>query len=95
MKKIAEFEQMARDMVGDGLVPNLFFVSCKGTIGMITGDFQAAYDYWKALPKTMETTLEDRQWGVIADTSPDEDNSKLLVTWDDSRAFLKKSKKVA
>lgn len=89
MEKIKELEAIAREMVGDGQSPNLFFVSRKGIIEMVTGDFQAAYKFWKNLPRDVETMLEDRKWGVIADTSPEEENSIKLVTWDDSKFFLK------
>lgn len=87
--KIEEFEELARNMVGDGKAPNVFFVSLNGRIQTITENFQLAYSEWKRLPRNVETALEDRQWGIICDNSPDEEKSNKLTFYDDSASFLK------
>jgi len=84
MKRIESLENIARETVGDGKSPNLFFVSVEGNIGMITQDFLAAYRYWRDLPRNIETALEDRKTGTICDTTPIEDGSAILRTYDDA-----------
>jgi hypothetical protein len=83
-RKVEEVEAIARKVVGDGKSPNLFFVSQEGVILTVTRDFELAYQQWRALPRNVETALEDRKNGVIADTGPVEEGSKRLVTTDDS-----------
>ena len=93
--RITEMEALARDMVGDGKMPNVYFVSefSKGKDGpglvMISRDLNAAYTFWQSLPRTFETTLEDRLTGVLASTEPIEDGSKILRTWDDTARMIK------
>jgi hypothetical protein len=84
-RKIPEFEEMARHKVGDGAKPNLFFVSINGVILTVTREFEVAYDHWCSLPTDVETCLEDRRTGVICTTTPIEENSTRLVTYDDAR----------
>jgi hypothetical protein len=87
---IPQFEDLARDMVGDGKDPDVFFVSRKGTIELVTSVPQMAYDYWRSLPISVETALENRQWGTICSNEPDSDdpNSRLRL-WDDFQYFLR------
>jgi len=86
--KIEALEALARDMVGDGKFPDVFFVSCEphGLL-MITPDFFAAYQFWRQLPRNVETALENRTFGCICTTEPQEDGSTILVTYDDSESF--------
>lgn len=89
--KIESLEAIARDMVGDGKRPNVFFVSLEPLgIVMITRDFQAAYQYWKGLSRSAETSLEDRQTGVICSNEPLCELDKRLHVIDDSASFLKR-----
>lgn len=85
------FEAMAREMVGDGKQPNLFFVAVAGNIVSISLDFRTAYAEWRArsLGLKIETSLEDRRFGVIASVEPEEDNDSKLVRRDDSRDFIR------
>jgi len=83
-RKIESLELMAREMVGDGQSPNLYFVSLEGVIITVTRDFRTAHAEWSSLPTNVETMLEDRKNGVICDTSPIEDGSPILRTYDDS-----------
>jgi hypothetical protein len=80
-------------MVGDGGKPNVYFVSDRSTVILATRHFKVAYAAWDALPKDHETTLEDRQNGVIASTEPRENGSHEFVTYDDSRQLLKKRRR--
>ena len=88
-KKIESLEAMAREMVGDGQSPNLFFVSIEGVIVTVTRDFGLAHRQWQSLSRSQETALEDRKFGVICSTEPQDGNSKKLATWDDSQSFLR------
>lgn len=84
--QIKELNALATKMVGDNQTPNVFFVSCRGNIMMVSAEFDTAYDYWRFLPRNVETTLEDRQNGVLASTEPREDNpAKNLYTRDYTR----------
>lgn len=76
---VAALDQLARDYVGDGGSPNAFFVSVKGRVLMVSFDFLPAYQTWKAWssPIEEETTLEDRQHGVLASVEPDEGTGRL------------------
>lgn len=85
--KINELNALANNFVGDNQKPNVFFVTENSDVTMITVNFDAAYDYWCALSQHIETTLEDRQWGVICSTEPFEDGGKELRTYDDSEEF--------
>lgn len=79
-------------MVGDGKNPDVFFVSDQGVIVTITKDFGLAYREWRRLASRqplVESALEDRQHGVIADVSPIEDGGKSLHVYDDSGSFLR------
>ena len=98
-KKIKELEHLARDMVGDGKTPNLYFVSNQGVIVTVTRDFEKAFNEWHSMsiqfPK-FECALEDRLWGTICSVEPRADGTSReteLVIWDDSNSFLRKYKK--
>ena len=86
--QIKQLNTLATEMVGDGQSPNLFFVSIKGNIMLVTPEFDTAYDYWRFMPRDVETALEDRQNGVLASTEPVEDESNRLVTYDDARRMI-------
>ena len=91
--RINELEKLASKMVGDCQTPNVFFVSkfdneTHGII-LITTDFEVAYKVWKSLPKTCETSLEDRKFGCICTTEPVSEGSKQLITDDNSDMFKK------
>lgn len=88
-QKVEQFEQMARDMVGDGKSPNLYFVSEEGVITTVTRDFEAAYLCWSGLGRKIETCLEDRKNGVLATTTPIEEGSEQLRTYDDTSYMLR------
>jgi hypothetical protein len=91
--KIEQLEALPRNMVGDGGSPNVFFVSQQPLgVVMITRNALLAYDYWRSLPRDVETSLEDRQWGVIADNGPEDEGSTKLVVRDDYRQFTKRKK---
>lgn len=90
-KKIKALEELARNMVGDGESPNLFFVSDCGAIITITRDFQVAYSEWKKLAfrsPRLPCMLEDRKTGVICDVDKDEySKDGRLILRDDSYHF--------
>lgn len=81
-------EEIARERVGDGQKPNVFFVSeaDKGVV-LITTLFNVAYDFWKSLPRNKESMLEDRLTGTICSVEPESDSSSHLIFIDDSRRF--------
>src|SRR5208283_447941 len=86
-QKIAVFENMAREMVGDGKSPNLYFVGVKSVIVTVTRDFKTAYNQWQEMGTSQETSLEDRKTGTICTVQPKEDNSTVLEVIDDSYTF--------
>jgi len=86
-----KFEDMAREMVGDGGSPNVFFVSDEHGIFLITTDFDTAHEVWTRLPTTRESSLEDRKTGTIASTEPGGDwPGAPLVSYDDSKMRLRR-----
>lgn len=88
-QKIAEFENLARSMVGDGEKPDVYFVTIKGVVVTITRDLPTAYKQWRELSANVdvETALEDRLIGTIASVQPVEDGAKELIKLDDSKTF--------
>lgn len=85
-----ELEELARQKVGDGLKPELFFVSRQGVIILVSCDFGAAYDFWREQNRehrNEESALENRSHGVLASREPAEENSSQLITTDDSRQY--------
>lgn len=90
-RRMEQLEALARDMVGDGGKPDVFFVSVEGGIVMVTLDFEAAYHAWReySAPKNRETALENRSMGTIASVDPIEEGSPRLMLIDDSEMFLR------
>lgn len=88
-QKITALEELASELIGDGATPNVFFVSMaeRGVI-MLTTDGEAAHNFWGALPRNVETSLEDRHNGTVASTEPVEDGSKVMRTYDDFARFF-------
>lgn len=66
-ERIVLLEALASERVGDGLLPNLYFVSTYGNIQMVTLDEHAARAYWLTLPREADPVLEDRLTGILAD----------------------------
>lgn len=65
---VPQFNELARKMVGDSQLPNVFFVSVGNDTQLVTTDFNQAYSFWKGLSttqKTKEPALADRIYGVI------------------------------
>lgn len=90
--KIKQLETLAREMVGDGQAPELFFVTDQGVVTTITRDFSLAYRDWQSIARSglrRECALEDRRFGCIASVEPEEDGSSKLVVRDDSADFKK------
>lgn len=88
--RLEVLEKLARELVGDGKSPNLFFVSCEGNIILISRDFDVAYEKWlqHADQRDHESALEDRQTGVIASVEPESDEPGAdLVVHDDAEGF--------
>jgi len=91
---VKQLEQLASELIGDGHTPDIFFVTKKGKVRMITLDFQDAYHKWKEIAsKQVECALENRTWGVICSFEQDEETDKLVKV-DDSRPFLANSRVV-
>ena len=90
MSSIKLLEKLAQTMVGDGKNPNVFFVSIKGAIHLITTDFNVAYDYWRNLARNSRNdhpTLEDRHWGMVCYFGLN--HSGNFVMCDESQTFRK------
>ena len=79
-RRIQALEELPRNMVGDGGTPNLYFVTVKGNVLLISQDFEIAYRAWRefSFPAKMETGLEDRQVGVLASVEPDEATGRFV-----------------
>lgn len=93
-QKIEQLEALAREMVGDGGTPNLFFVSISGVIVLISRDGSTAHEYWRALVQSscrfMSCMLEDRKNGVLCSREPADDNGgNRWITTDDFEQFIK------
>jgi hypothetical protein len=84
-------DQMARDMVGDGERPDVFFVSVAGNIATVTSSFKTAYEEWVRVSwkAKIETALEDRLFGVIASVEPEDDGNARLIRIDSSKDFIR------
>lgn len=81
MARIEELEALARKLIGDGGSPNVFFVTAKGNVTMITTDEEKAREAWRALADRFplrECALEDRH-EVLASVEPADDDSPVLV----------------
>lgn len=84
-------EQLARELIGDGKTPDLFFVTDGGNVVTITADYRVARIHWERLRARyplQECALENRTYGVIASVEPEEDGDSQLVVSDDSESFL-------
>ena len=90
MKK-EPLDELARNLVGDGNLPDLYFVSVKGEVFLVTSDFELAYHAWlaKSVYQNVETALENRTYGVICSVEPKDDDDDTLITLDDSYSFRK------
>lgn len=63
--------ELARDHVGDGLTPNMFFVTdSEGNTVFISDNADVAYTLWQAMGGL--SVLEDRLNGTIADEIRDD-----------------------
>jgi hypothetical protein len=81
MAKIPELEKLARDMIGDGKSPNLYFVTLKGAVVSVDTDVNRALAAWRALAYAeplRECALEDRLYGVLASVTPRSDEDPRL-----------------
>lgn len=90
MNAQATLNGLARDLVGDGKTPNLYFVTDGSDVVAVVRSFTAAYRQWRSLAcctPLRECALEDRLFGVIANVAPEDDNSARLVVIDDSGMF--------
>lgn len=79
--RIEALETLARDMVGDGGSPNVFFVTDGPNVVMVTTDEEKARAAWRELADRFpmrECALEDRQTGVLASLEPQEEGSHVL-----------------
>jgi hypothetical protein len=83
MKRCNDLEQLACNMVGDGKAPNIFFVTVEGSVQLISLDVELAYTAWRRIPRNIESSLEDRQYGTICTVEPEHDGSKKLIVIDD------------
>lgn len=81
------YNEQARNEVGDGCLPNRYFVSVEGNVFIVSENFDEAYAIWRHLPKNVETCLEDRLTGTICDTSLNEETGKL-ETHDESTRWI-------
>lgn len=65
-------EKLASKFIGDGKSPNLFFVTVGGKVVAITQDLEVARYVWEKVsaPMITETTIEDRQVGMVAGVQP-------------------------
>ena len=88
--KVPELNALATEMVGDCKLPNVFFVTVKGNVIMVTTAGWKAHKFWLDLPHSVETALEDRQNGVLCSNEPEEDGSKNLV-WHDDYDYLRRN----
>lgn len=78
-----KLNEQAFEEVGDGKLPNRYFISVDGNVFIVMEDFWAAHAVWSALPRNVETMMEDRLTGAICDSSPREESVKF-ETYDDS-----------
>lgn len=90
-RKIERLEALARECVGDGRQPDLFFVTDQGVVVTVTRDLTVAHTHWRELARRfplVESALENRQYGVLASVAPEEDDSPKLHVHDDVQGFL-------
>ena len=93
-KRIEALEKLARETVGDGKGPNLFFVGTTDGIELVTTDAQVAYAHWCKLRDTLHRSrgpaLEDRVHGLVASVEIDENTGGRIVIDDFARFILNK-----
>jgi hypothetical protein len=87
-RRCDELEKLATACIGDGKQPDLFFVSRKGNVQLVTTDFDLAYSVWRQSPSMVESALENRTYGVICSSEPEAYASSKLLWRDESRQFL-------
>ncbi len=86
MARIEALETLASELIGDGQEPDLFFVTDRGNVCLLSVDGEQAYEAWLSLARRLpltECSLESRTIGVLCTVEPEEDNSPHLVCWDD------------
>jgi hypothetical protein len=97
MNKIDQLETLARDMIGDGQSPDLFFVTDRGQVVSVDVCALSAYGRFMALarrPEKHECALENRTFGVIASIEPIDDTPNARrVLCDDFRMFQRSEAK--
>lgn len=91
---IPQLNDLARKMIGDSQLPNVFFVSVANDTQLVTTDFNQAYSFWKGLSRTQKTkepALADRVYGLICSVEKgiNPDYPHGYTTLDDSKAFLR------
>ena len=98
-RKIAALEALAREIVGDGKGPDLFFVTDQGVVVTITRDYELGYRQWQELSRRsprVESALENRQFGVLCSVAPESDEpGARLIVLDDSAMFRKRASRKA
>ena len=97
--KLEALETLARERVGDGQSPDLFFVTDQGTVVTVTRDYQIASTAWTRLAMAgrwqTECALENRTFGVLASVEPAEDDSDRMVVCDSRGLFARLSEEDA
>ena len=74
--RVKLLNDLARELVGDGKRPNLYFVTDQGDTVLIASDLEIAREAWGKLAARyplQECALEDRLYGVIASVEPVDD----------------------
>ena len=78
---VPALNKVASELVGDGMHPNVFFVTDREQVVLITLDFKTAYTDWalRSMYKDRETCLEDRLQGTLSSVEPRSDTDPTLV----------------
>lgn len=92
-KKIKQLEELARDTVGDGTAPDLYFVTDRGTVVTVTRSLVLAYRHFRELARRdfprLACALENRTYGVLASLDTDEERGPGLYLIDDVPGYAK------
>lgn len=83
-------------MIGDGKLPDLFFVTLDGVVIVISRDFEFAHTKWRQLANERKITcLESRKVGVVSsrDWQENEEGKQAIETHDDSWMWYTKDGK--